>query len=109
MYPEIEDSVLLGYTSSQLGWVEENEGNLWADMVSSQCLYSTDLEVYRTFLLDGPFTNEYSHEAPSRLGEYIGLQIVRSFVGLHDVTLLGLLQMEDLQGLFLDSRYKPQK
>lgn len=109
MCPEIADSVLLGYTSDQLHWVEENEGNLWADMVSSQCLYSTDLEVYRTFLLDGPFTNEYSHEAPSRLGEFIGLQIVRSYMGLHDITLQELLQMDDLQGAFLESRYKPKK
>lgn len=109
MYPEMADSVLLGYSSSQLRWVETNEGDLWADMVGNQCLYSTDLEIYRTFLSDGPFTNEYSHEAPPRLGEYVGLQIVRSYMMSHNLTLQELMATDDLQGLFLDSRYKPRK
>ena len=109
MCPEIADSVLLGYSTDQMHWIEINEGNLWADMVSSQCLYSSDLEVYRTFLSDGPFTNEYSHEAPPRLGEYVGLQIVRSYMSSHDMTLQELMSEDDLQGIFLDSRYKPKK
>lgn len=109
MYPEIADSVLLGYSSSQMQWVEFNEGNLWADMVGNQYLYSSDLEVYRTFLSDGPFTNEYSHEAPPRLGEFVGLHIVRSFMDTHETTLQELMQISDLQGLFLDSRFKPKK
>jgi hypothetical protein len=109
MYPEIADSVLLGYSSAQTYWIEANEGNLWADMVGNQYLYSTDLEMYRIFLSDGPFTNEYSHEAPPRLGEYVGLQIVRSFMDTHETSLQELMQINDLQGLFLDSRYKPKK
>lgn len=109
MCHDIADSILLGYTSSQMWWIEDNEGSLWADMVGSQYLYSTDLEVYRTFLSDGPFTNEYSHEAPPRLGEYVGLQIVRSYMAYHEMTLQELMSTDDLQGLFLDSRYKPRK
>lgn len=109
MCPTMADSVLLGYSSSQMQWVVDNEGDLWADMVGNQCLYSTDLEVYRTFLMDGPFTNEYSHEAPPRLGEYIGLQIVRSYMSSHDMSLQQLMLLDDLQGFFLDSRYKPRK
>lgn len=109
MCPEMADSVLLGYSSPQMHWAEVNEGNLWADMVGSQCLYSTDLEVYRTFLSDGPFTNEYSHEAPSRLGEFVGLHIVRSYMDHHETSLQELMRITDLQGLFLDSQYKPKK
>lgn len=109
MCPEIADSVLLGYSASQMDWAEYNEGNLWADMVGNQCLYSTDLEVYRTFLSDGPFTNEYSHEAPPRLGEFVGLHIVRSFMDVHEISLQELMQISDLQELFLDSYYKPKK
>lgn len=109
MCPESADSILLGYSSAQTRWIEANEGNLWADMVGNQYLYSTDLELYRIFLSDGPFTNEYSHEAPPRMGEYVGLQIVRSFMDTHETSLQELMQITDLQGLFLDSRYKPKK
>lgn len=110
MYPSLDDEVLLGYTPSQLQWAEDFEGDLWADMVGNQCLYASDLEVYRTFLADGPFTNEYSHEAPARLGEFVGLHIIRSFVTANpNVALRGLMEERDLQGIFQNSRYKPKK
>lgn len=110
MYPSISDEVLLGYTPSQLQWAEDFEGDLWADMVGSQCLYSSELELYRTFLADGPFTNEYSHEAPARLGEFIGLHIVRSYMESHpEVNLRQLMEKSDLQEIFQDSKYKPKK
>lgn len=108
--PSLADEVLLGYSSSQLQWAEDFEGDLWADMVGNQCLFVSDLEVYRTFLADGPFTNEYSHDAPARLGEFIGLHIVRSYVESHpDYSLRGLMEERDLQALFQESRYKPKK
>lgn len=109
MYPGISDEALLGYTAEQLAWAESNEGNIWADMVGNQRLFESGLETYRTFLADGPFTNEYSHEAPPRLGEFIGLQIVRSYMDAHDVTFQKLMQETDVQGLFQESGYKPKK
>lgn len=109
MCPDIAEDVLLGYSPSQMCWATENEGNLWADMVGSQCLYTSDMEVFRTFLADGPFTNEYSHDAPARLGEFIGLHIVRSYADCHEVSLPELMREKDLQGIFLDSKYKPKK
>lgn len=109
LYPEITDDVLLGYTKDQLRWTGENEGNLWADVVGGQLLYSNEYEVFRTFFADGPFTNEYSYDAPPRLGEFLGLQIVRSYFGSHETTLRDLMQDNDLQGIFLDSGYKPKK
>lgn len=110
MCPNLDDEVLLGYTPSQLQWAEDFEGDLWADMVGSQCLYSSDLMVYRTFLADGPFTNEYSHDAPARLGEFVGLHIVRSYMNANpDVTLRELMEAKDLQEIFQESKYKPKK
>lgn len=110
MYPSLNDEVLLGYTTSQLQWAENFEGDLWADIIGSQCLYASDLEVYRMFLADGPFTNEYAHEAPARLGEFIGLHIIRSFVEANpNVPLRDMMEEHDLQAIFQESRYKPKK
>lgn len=107
--PSISDEALLGYNKDQLQWVKTNEGNLWADIVGNQLLYSSDFEVFRTFFADGPFTNDYSYDAPPRLGEYLGLQIVRSYFGSHEVSLRDLMQNRDSQGIFLDSGFKPKK
>lgn len=110
MSPLTADEVLLGYTPSQLQWAEDFQGDLWADIVGSQVLYSSDMEVYRTFLADGPFTNEYSHEAPARLGEFIGLNIIRSYVKANpEVALRDLMEGRDLQAIFQESHYKPKK
>ena len=109
MSPSLKDGVLLGYTEPQLGWAEENEGNLWADLVGNQRLYSSEYEVFRIFFADGPFTNEYSHDAPPRLGEFLGLHILRSYLNTHDCSLKELMQNADLQGVFQDSKYKPKK
>lgn len=109
MSPSLPEQMLLGYNESQLNWVETNERDLWADLVGNQLLYSSEYEVFRIFFADGPFTNEYSHEAPPRLGEYLGLQIVRSYMNNQDCSLQDLMQNTDLQGVFQDSKYKPKK
>lgn len=109
MNPSLSDCTLLGYNQLQMNWVEVNEGNLWADIVGNQLLYSSEYEVFRIFFADGPFTNEYSHDAPPRLGEFLGLQILRSYMNNHDCTLQELMQDTDLQGVFQDSKYKPKK
>ena len=109
MCPSISDEVLLGYTNSQMKWAEENEGNIWADLVGNQRLYASDYELFRTFFADGPFTNEYSHEAPPRLGEFLGLHIMRSYMGSHNVSLQNLMDDMDFQRIFQESGYKPKK
>ena len=107
--PEISDETLLGYSKEQLAWAKSNEGDLWADIVGNQRIYSSEYELFRMFFADGPFTNEYSYDAPARLGEYVGLNIVRSYFGSHDITLQELMENNDFQGIFQDSRYKPKK
>lgn len=110
MCPSISEETLLGYSPEQMQWANENEGNIWADLVGNQRLYETGLEMYRTFLSDGPFTQEYSNEAPARLGEFIGLHIVRSYISANeDVTLQNMMRNNDLQGIFQKSNYKPKK
>ena len=109
MVPDLADEVLLGYSEAQMAWATKNEGELWADIVGNQRLYSTGLDMHLTYLADGPFTQEYSNEAPARLGEFLGLQIVRSYMGSHDVTLNQLMENADFQGIFQTSGYKPKK
>jgi hypothetical protein len=62
------------------------------------------------FLSDGPYTMEFSKDSPSRLGEWIGLQIIRSYMQKNpDVTLQMMLQETDAQKILTLSGYKPEK
>ena len=109
MCPELHDSILLGYSSGQWRWAVENEGQVWADIVGNRRLYDSGLDSYMMFFGDGPFTQAYSNDAPSRLGEFFGLNIIRSFMSNHETTLQNLMERKDLQGIFQDSGYKPRK
>lgn len=110
MCPNIKDNVLLGYSEDQWRWAVENEGQLWADIVGSKKLYDAGLDTYMMFFGDGPFTQVYGNESPSRLGEFFGLNIIRSYVANHDdFNLQQFMQRKDLQNIFQDSGYKPKK
>ena len=109
MCPSLPDSVLLGYSSKQWHWAVENEGAVWADIVGSRRLYDSSLDSYMMLFGDGPFTQAYSNDAPSRLGEFFGLNIIRAYVSNNDFDLLQLMQRADLQGVFQESGYKPKK
>ncbi len=109
MCPQLPDSVLLGYSSKQWQWAVENEGQVWADIVGNRRLYDASLDAYMMFFGDGPFTQAYSNDAPSRLGEFFGLNISRSYFSNNEVSLQDLMQRKDLQNVFQDSGYKPKK
>ena len=110
MCPNIKDAVLLGYSEDQLRWAEENEGEMWADIVGNRRLYDAGLDAYMMYFGDGPYTQAYSNESPSRLGEFFGLHIVRSYVAtLDDFNLQQFMKRKDLQNIFQNSGYKPRK
>lgn len=110
MCPTLPDSVLLGYSTRQWQWAVENEGAVWADIVGSRRLYDSSLDSYMMFFGDGPFTQAYSNDAPSRLGEFFGLNIIRSYASMHnDFDLPQFMNRTDLQEIFQDSGYKPKK
>ena len=109
MCPTMPDSVLLGYSAKQWRWAIENEGAVWADIVGNRRLYDSSLDSYMMFFGDGPFTQAYSNDAPSRLGEFFGLNIIRSYFSNNEISLQNLMQRKDLQNIFQDSGYKPKK
>ncbi len=108
MNPSLPDSVLLGYSSAQTQWIERYEGDVWASFIGNDLLYANGLETFRSFFGDGPFTQAFSKEAPARLGEYIGLQIIRSYMTNNDVSLQELMKNNDIQQIFQSSQYKPR-
>ena len=110
MCPEMADEILFSWSSEQLSWAKENEGGVWADIVGQKRLFDTGLDSYLMFFGDGPFTQAYSDEAPARLGEYFGTQIIRSYMSCHkEMPLQQLISNTDLQAIFQESGYKPKK
>jgi hypothetical protein len=110
MIPQTEDRLKIGYSKAQYDWIVAHESNVWAAVIENRLLYTTDGKLIRSFMADGPFTAEFSKGAPSRLGEWLGWQIVRKYMENQPVvTLQEVMNEKDAQKILSMSGYKPEK
>lgn len=111
LLPEVSDNNKIGYTEEELAWAVENEGYIWRYFVDENLLYDTDPKLPGRFINPAPFSKFYleiDNESPGRIGQYIGWQIVRSYMKNNDVSLQDLLR-KDAKEIFENSKYKPKK
>jgi hypothetical protein len=107
--PTLPDYLVIGYREDQLNWTLEHQAEVWAFLVSEQLLYKNDFMMFKKLFGDGPFTQEFSDQAPARLGEWIGWQIVRNFMkNSPETSLKDLVQLTDYQLILTESKYKPK-
>ena len=106
------DSTKIGYTTNQLNWAQNFEGDIWAYFLENNYLFETDYQKIQVFLSEGPFTpglGENRDSAP-KLGVWTGWQIVRKYMKENpDVTLQQLMADNDAQKILNKSKYKPKQ
>jgi hypothetical protein len=110
LLPEESKENILTYNLSQLKWCEEHESDIWAHFIERKIFFSSDFKLRMDYINDGPFTKGFPKEAPARVGVWLGLQIVNSYMLKHpDVTLPQLMNNQDLHQIFNQSGYKPNR
>ncbi|WP_395044441.1 gliding motility lipoprotein GldB [Flavobacterium sp.] len=106
------DAEKIGYSPEQITWSKENEAFIWTYFIEKQYLYSSNSRLPAQFIYMAPFSKFYleiDNESPGRIGQYIGWQIVRSFMENNPkVTVQQLIKM-DAKTIFEQSKYKPKK
>ncbi|MEO5572474.1 MAG: hypothetical protein ABIT08_07165 [Bacteroidia bacterium] len=108
--PGMADTIKTGYTKEQLDWCVKNESNIWAFFIEQKLLYSTVVQEYVKFINDGPTTNGFPKESPSKIGAWIGWQIIKAYMNNNpDMTLEPMLKEKDAQKILNNSNYKPKK
>lgn len=111
LLPEYTDAEKIGYTEEQNKWCVDNENYMWEYFINNKLLYSTESKLPNRFINLAPFSKFYleiDNETPGRVGQWVGWQIVRSFMENNKVTLQEMLKM-DAQTIFEKSKYKPKK
>ena len=99
-----------GYSSSQLAWCRTNEKLIWSFFIDNKLLFSFDPNLMNKYVNDGPTTNGFPKESPGNIGQFIGWQIVRSYMKNHPgVSLQKLMEEKDLIKIYNESQYKPGK
>ena len=108
--PDTPDSLKIYYTPAQMDWCQKNESNIWSFIIDKKLLYSTDPSMITKFCTDGPFTAVFSRQSPSRVGIWIGWQIVRAYMENNKkISIKELFTDQDAQGILTRSKYKPKK
>jgi hypothetical protein len=104
--PETADSIKLQYTRQQMDWAVKNETAVYREMLPQ--LYDKIPRNISRWLNPGPFTSGLPQESADRLGHYIGMKIVRSYIKRNGlVQLKELMKRQDYQKIFEESGYKP--
>jgi len=111
LIPFKEDNEKIGYLSAQYEWAVDNEFYIWQYFVEKELLYETDRKLLSRFIIPAPFSRfnlELDSESPGRLGQYIGWQIVKSYMKNNKTPLLEMLQLEATE-IFNNAKFKPKK
>lgn len=107
----VDDTVKIGYTSKQMAWCYQFEGNIWGYFLENNYLYESDYQKIQVYLSDGPFTPQLGEKRSSapKLGIWMGWQIVRRYMAENSkVTLQQLMADTDAQKILSLSKYKPK-
>jgi hypothetical protein len=108
MYPEVEDSLKMGFTVEQMRWCMNNEKQMWTHLVEEKLLFSSDPLVIRKLVEDAPHTPYYTPESPGRAAVWQGWQIVRALAKENpNLTLHQIMSHRDYQKLLRLSKYNP--
>jgi hypothetical protein len=106
LVPEAADSLLLGYSSTEMKWARKFEADVYSEM--QPLLFEQNPQRYQHFVEPGPFTQSFSRESPAQTSKYIGWRIVEAYMADHSsVTLRELAQRRDYRELFQAAAYKP--
>lgn len=112
LIPEYSDANKIGYTDLQLQFCQENEYYMWSNLVENKLLYDSNPKNEQRFINSAPFSKFYleiDNQTPGRVGQWLGWQIVRSYMENNSKTTLEELLALNAKTIFEKSKYKPKK
>lgn len=110
MVPCTPDSVFIWYSSEEIKGARENQDLIWARIIEDKLLYSTSHLLKQQYLGDRPKTAQVGPDCPGRIAQWVGWQIVKSYMKEHpDRTLPDLMNSGNPDKIFEDSKYKPKR
>tara|TARA_B100000767_G_scaffold41714_1_gene35377 strand:+ start:15381 stop:16367 length:987 start_codon:yes stop_codon:yes gene_type:complete len=112
LMPSELDKIKISYSNTEIDWVRNNERYIWQYFIENELLYKTQSSLLSRFIEPAPFSKFYleiDNETPGRVGQWLGWQIVRSFVDKNPEFTLDELLVIPAEELFNKSNYKPAK
>jgi gliding motility-associated lipoprotein GldB len=110
LLPNVPDSLIIRYTAQEITDSYDNQDVIWAHFIKNNLFFETGQVVSKRYIEHRPHTFEIGDQCPGRIGTWLGWQIVRSYMKTHpEITLPQLMAERNVQKIFEESGYKPQK
>ena len=110
LLPETEKHILFNYFVEELEWCESNEAEIWFHFIDMELLYTVENHLIKKYLGDAPFIAGFPDGSPGRVGQWIGYQVVSSYMENNSTEgLTSLFEMKDANHILQKSKYKPQR
>ena len=94
-FPNEDDTFILRYPDEDYNWAIENETMFWEYLVREEILFKNSQRDLINFFNEGPYTIGLSEESPDRMGQFLGYQMVLSFMKKNsDISLEKLMKTE---------------
>ncbi|WP_282035676.1 gliding motility protein GldB [Saccharicrinis aurantiacus] len=108
MFPKLENTLLFDYSKDQLRWAEKTEKDTWAAIVEWKHLFNDERMTIQKYTGDAPFSAHFGNDSAPRIGEYLGYQIIQSYMKNNpDVSLKELMENNDGRKILAASKYRP--
>lgn len=98
---------VIGYNDKQIKWCKNNERAIWRTTIERKFLYSTEYLIISKYMDAAPYTSLISPLSPGRIGDWLGLQIVESFLRNNPKTAIPDLMNMDEHKILELSKYNP--
>ena len=108
LMPDRAENEIIGYTIEQENWAKSNEKEIWKTIVANKDIFSSNQHLIRQYMNEAPFTTPLSQDSPGMLGEWLGLQIIKSLMNKnYKMSLAELMRMNDYELVLQNSVYQP--
>jgi len=109
MIPDINDTLLFGFTSDQMKFCRNNEDQMWMYLIEHDLLFSTDKFIIRKLTGEAPFTSYFTNESPGKAAVWIGFRIIESYMERNrNISLGDMMKDTDVQNILDRARYNPR-
>ena len=105
--PATEEYKLIGYTEEQMKDSYKHEAAIWNLFVKNAYLQTTDKNISKNFIDEGPKTQELGEGAPGNIGSFAGWQIVKKYMQKNAAITLQQLISVDEETILQEAKYKP--
>lgn len=109
MVPDINDTLLFGFTGNQMKFCINNEDQMWTYLVEHDLLFSSDKFIIRKLTGEAPFTSYFTKESPGKAAVWIGFRIIESYMERNrNISLDEMMKNTDVQDILGSAKYNPR-